>query len=317
VGGSGGRGRYFSSGVSPVELRKKVADAEEQQKDEGFESALARAIDSRLADANARDSGALQDHLDTIKAALGSDIAGTVEIRLGGSIAKRTYVDGLSDADALVLLEQTSLGEAAPDQIKLYCAERLAQRLPDTEVTEGSMAVTVRFRDMDVQLIPALRAGTSVRIPAGDGVSWSPTVRPQVFAARLTALNTSLNGKLVPAIKVAKVIIYELPEAQRLTGYHIESLALKVFEGYAGPQTTKDMLRYFFKNASSFVREPIRDSTGQSLHVDDYLGPGDSVRRRVAAEAIARVGRTVGSADTGRSIKQWLALLGDLPPHDD
>jgi hypothetical protein len=129
----------------------------------------------------------------------------------------------------------------------------------------------------------------------------------------LTAVNQQLSGKVVPTIKLAKSILANFPERYRLNGYHIESLAIEAFRKYDGPQTTKAMLLHFLGAAKERVRQPIKDSTGQSLHVDDYLGPADNPVRRVISDTIGRVNREMQNADGARSVDQWRDILGVLP----
>jgi len=118
-----------------------------------------------------------------------------------------------------------------------------------------------------------------------------------------------MDGKLVPTIKLAKAIIAKLPEQRQLTGYHTEVLAVSIFDGYAGPKTTKAMLGYFFDKLPTAVRTPRRDVTGQSSYLDDYLGASDSAERRVTADAIDRVARTIRNADGAQSVGMWRELL--------
>jgi len=70
------------------------------------------------------------------------------------------------------------------------------------------------------------------------------------------------------------------------------------------------MLHHFFARASDLIRSPIPDRTGQSTHVDDYLGPQDSVERLVVADAVARIGRRLRNADGAMDLEQWKRLLG-------
>lgn len=54
---------------------------------------------------------------------------------------------------------------------------------------------------------------------------------PENFQMALSERNEQCGGKLVPTIKLAKAVIGSLPEKQRLTGYHVESLAIAAFRG--------------------------------------------------------------------------------------
>jgi hypothetical protein len=100
-----------------------------------------------------------------------------------------------------------------------------------------------------------------------------------------------------------------MPERQRLIGYHTEALAVEIFRGYRGTQSLKDMVQYFFSEASARVRVPIPDTTGQSSHVDEYLGGAGSLERRLVSDTLDRVARRIRNADAARSVNQITALF--------
>lgn len=312
MGGSGGGG-IFSGSFSPSELRRQVRDSESKASNDEFEVGVANIIDAELGDINGRDAEATGRHMDEIQTALGKEIEGSVSLMFGGSLAKRTYVNGLSDVDSIVILNKSELVDLGPTEVKDYFAAQLRERFPNTPIEVGSLAVTVKFSDVEIQLLPGRKRGSGVQIPASDGAQWSAVIRPDKFAAKLTVSNKALNGKLVPTIKLAKQILSKLPEDQQLSGYHVESLALKVFDAYAGPRTTKAMLRHLFTHAPDHIRTPIKDATGQSIHVDDYLGGAGNLKRRIIGDSVGRIARSMQNADGAQSVGQWEDILSVEP----
>ena len=125
----------------------------------------------------------------------------------------------------------------------------------------------------------------------------------------MTRRNKECDGKLVPMIKLAKAINGQLPDAQRLSGYHLESLAIAAFRGYDGEKTTAAMLPAFFERARALVISPIVDSTGQSVHVDEYLGPTNSEARQAAGHLLGRLARRMRNATAAASMEQWQAMF--------
>jgi hypothetical protein len=115
---------------------------------------------------------------------------------------------------------------------------------------------------------------------------------------------------LIPTIKLAKAIIGTLPEGQRLSGYHVESLAISAFKEYGGPKTTAGMLPVFFEKARELVRNPMRDSTGQSIHVDGYFGSSESPKRIASSHVLERIGKRMRNASAHMSRDQWKAIFG-------
>jgi hypothetical protein len=306
MGGSGGG--FFYGRIEPAELARQVRESEHAVDDQTFQAAVNDHLSQALGEANNRDVEGIQRILDRVKRDLSTEFEDTVEIMFGGSVAKKTYIEGLSDVDALVLLNHSQIAGETPANVKSIFAERLRSRFGRDCVTEGQLAVTLKLEDKLIQLLPAMREGDVFKISNEKGSGWA-TIRPRKFAEKLSAVNRELDGKLVPTIKLAKGIIASLPEQQQLTGYHCESLAINVFRGYTGERTTKAMLRYLFENASNHVLAPIRDSTGQSVHVDEYLGEENSLQRRIAADALGRIGRRMANADASASVELWKEIV--------
>ncbi len=307
----GGTGGYFSRKTNPLDLRQQVRNAENLALNDEFDYQVSDIINSQLVEINQRDAPKLNDQLDRIKSALEKEIEGDIRLMFGGSVKKHTYVDGLSDIDALLILNQTELKNKEPKDVRSYFAQRLRERFPKNEVTEGTLSVKITIDGNEIQLLPALRYGKGLRIIGSDGYSWSQIIRPDRFAEKLTSINQQTGSKTIPTVKMVKSILAQFPSKLQLTGYHIESLAVKAFRDYEGQLTTKALLRHFFEYARSGVLTPISDSSGQSLHVDDYLGAANSSRRKAISEAIGRVHREIQNADGAKSVEQWKSILGE------
>jgi hypothetical protein len=288
-GGGGGGGGSYSGGEQGLErLRERAA---EQAARAEFDSEVNARLDEELRNLNSRDVELVRRRLDEIQQALGDEIDEIDRMLFGGSIAKHTFVDGLSDVDVLVMLRDVA--DLAPAEAREQFAAALREGLGETAVVSvGQLAVTVRYRDgLEVQLLPAIQQGERRAIASSDGRDWVQ-IRPGNFARRLTEVNKAQAGAAVPAIKLAKAIIaHELPEADRPSGYHVEALSVAAFESYRGARDPKSMLTHFFGSAGSNVLSPIPDVTGQSERVDAYLGArGSAPRARMSAafETIAQ-----------------------------
>ena len=279
----------------------------------GFQTDLAGMLTQLLARFNDRDTPLVRRRLDEILAALGDVLDDKIEQIFGGSVAKHTYVDGLSDIDCLLVVNGTDLEKAGPRAALTNVEKILADKLKgNAEVSAGQMAVTVKYGDgMEIQLLPAVKSGDKLKIQSSrDPTRWS-AVDPAKFQAGLTKYNAQCDGKLVPTIKLAKAIIGQLPDAHQLSGYHIESLAIDAFKGYTGTKTVTAMLPVFFDRAKDRVLRPLTDSTGQSVHVDAYMGASDSAERKNASHILGRIGKRMVNATAAGSLPQWRDLFGD------
>jgi hypothetical protein len=311
MGGSGGGGGTFVN-RSASELRDIVKKAEDSTVVAAFEAQLSDTLGRLLGGYNARDAQTAQERLEEAKAALEDELDASFDQLFGGSVAKHTYVDGLSDVDSLLLIDDSELDGKTPRVVLNKLTRILRKTLGETaDISHGRMAVTIDYRDgMVIQLLPALKDDNGrVNVPSSRTKGWSG-INPVNFQKVLTARNEQCAGKLVPTIKLAKAIVGQLPESQRLSGYHMESLAIAAFRGYEGDRTTSAMLPAFFEKARSLVLSPIRDSTGQSVHVDGYLGSANSEERQAASHVLGRIARRMRNATAAGSTEQWNALFG-------
>lgn len=309
MGGGGGGGPFVNR--SPEDFAKAIRKSEENLDIKQFETTLSGLLSDVLIDANSRDTEAVSERLNSVKVALGDELDSAIDSLYGGSVAKHTYVDGLSDVDSLLILNGTELDGASPKEAVSRVKKAIEGSIEaDAKVTAGKIAVTITYSDgMEVQVLPAFKTDAGLKVPSFKHEGWSRIV-PDRFQNALTKQNELCNGKLVPTIKLAKAVLSNLPESQQLSGYHVESIAIKAFKNYDGPKTTAAMLPQFFERAKSLVQSPIRDSTGQSIHVDSYLGQAGSTRRVVVGHVMDRIAKRMRNASAHQSDAQWRSILG-------
>ena len=246
----------------------------------------------RLRDYNDRDTEAIQRHLRGLRDALRQDSDDVIEIRYGGSVIRHTYVNGLSDVDALLILNDTTLSGRDPRTAIARMAELIQKRMPRTDVSTGDLAVTIKYSDgHEVQVLPAIKTKSGVRIANPSQNQWSNVVHPERFAQKLTQTNQANNGRVIPAIKLTKALVERQVQSKKdhISGYHIESLAIDAFRNYNGPYDHKSMVNHLTAYSSKAVVQPIKDSTGQSRNVDDYMGPQNSPTRQRAVRTFTAI----------------------------
>lgn len=303
--GGGGSGGY--SPPKPDVLQRKIEKAREENQQK-LDADINRLLQRKLAQYNDRDVRATQNRLEHLEDVLGEgfDID---SLLFGGSVAKHTYVDGLSDVDALVVLNQEGTQGLSAQGVlgRIYDQiDEAIDRAGVESIDMGSLAVTICYSDgSEVQLLPAVRDRRGLKIPDASGQGWKKT-NPHAFQQELTRQNQRLNSGLIPTIKLVKSLVSDLPIQQRLTGYHIESLALDAARNYRGPSTPKALLDHVLGHAEGRVREPIPDVTGQSKNADDYLGARNSAQRRLVSQALGGIRRRLNAAT---SIAQWKAMF--------
>ena len=240
-----------------------------------------------LRDYNSRDTEAINRHIQVLRDALEQTNYDVLPTRFGGSLSRHTYVDGLSDVDVLARINDSAYSDQLPKAVIQEMARLIQQRLPNTEVRHGDLAVTVKYSDgIEIQVLPAVRTRDGYRIANPAQNEWSGVIHPERFAQKLTQVNQARNGQVIPAVKLTKALAHHFirSDADKISGYHIESLAIEAFRNYQGPTDLKSMVHRLTDYSATAVLQPIRDPTGQSRYVDDYMGAqGGNVRQKAAA----------------------------------
>lgn len=314
MGGSGGGPKFFRRG--PDELQAAIRDQERRTKDQTFEADVANSLGSALSDFERRDADAVNAALTKVRGAVETDIEGVLDIRFGGSVRKHTYVDGISDVDTLLIAKDPAFIKAGPQKVLTFLEEQLRDKLKGWEISPGRLAITLRREGLEIQVLPAVRIDGELHIASPSGDAWSQ-INPEKFFRALTRANQGLGGKLVPLIKLIKIVNDTQPAATQLNGYHIESLAIEVFKNYKGNLNPKAMMEYFFDEGAKRVLSPIRDKSGQSVHVDDYLGAVNSKQRQLLSNTLKRIHNAMMNANAvakespETAKQQWLSLIGE------
>ena len=105
------------------------------------------------------------------------------------------------------------------------------------------------------------------------------------FAEQLLNVNQANGSRVVPTIKLAKALAdcFITRQDRKISGYHMEALAIDAFRNYQGDRDSRSMLIHLLGHSVRAVTRPIADATGQSRFVDGYLGQSGSPERRRAS----------------------------------
>ena len=234
-----------------------------------------------------------------------------IQAMFGGSVRRGTYVTGLSDVDVLLTVNRSSLVNRPPAHVISHVEEIIKRRFPYNPVRAGDLAVTVPYSDgTEIQVLPAIRTRSGVRIAEPGVTRWSNVLQPERFVLKLDEVNQANHGRVVPTIKLAKAIAdcFIRRPSRKVSGYHMESLAIEAFRGYAGPLDLKRMLTHLFGNSAQAVMTPIADTAGQSRYVNEYLGWVDSRMRQRASVYFRQMRSMVNSARTKREFDELFCV---------
>ena len=296
MGGSGGRYPGGRSGQYIVEPLPNTTDKKLAA------TQVADFLQETLKEINDHDYEAIDRHKRTIEDKLKNEFD-VEDIRFGGSHSTNTDVKGLSDIDMLADLGDFN-SDKSSDKVLADFAKAIQERLPNTEISSGMMAVTVAFSDgLNVQILPAFRHRDGFRIPDPDGNGWILTY-PKRFARELTSNNEKLSNQLVPAIKLIKSICDTNDIG--VSSYHLSNLALNAFKYYPGSKTLPKMLPHFFNQAKALCLQRTPDPSEQNKYVDADLSKSD---RTQLARDFARVEKKIEGAIESHSLDELEKLF--------
>ena len=258
-----------------------------------------------LAEFSHRNTATVTRHINGLCQILRQD-GEVIQTMFGGSVQRGTDVNGLSDVDILLIVNQSTLATRPPAEAIEHVRQSIADRLNQNEVRAGNLAVTVNYSDgTEIQVLPAVRRATGgIRIADPVSGGWSNVTRPDNFVRKLAEVNQARSGRVTPTIKLAKAIAdcFIRRADHKIKGYHMESLAIEAFRDYQDALDNKSMLNRLFRNSVSAVMTPIADSTGQSRCVDEYLGAADSHSRRRASTHFGQMRGKINSCRTRQEL---------------
>jgi hypothetical protein len=301
---SGGGSKYFSLDDAKSAL-EQLKEAEQSTGRVALNAEVAEVIDGELRAFRAR-AEAIVPRLTSIRETIRAVVAELVEMNLGGLVVGQAGPDGISDSDFVLIIDDCEISDGDPAIARRATSDLLLRQFPGSVVDESSLIFILSTAGVEVFILAAINCKGVVRIPGS--TSWI-NLDPSAYAVRLQVADEQLEGKLVGVLKLAKGIIATFPNGQRLTGPHVEALALEIFGNYAGRRTSKDMLEYFFAETQHLVLQGIVDGDGNRVLVDTYLGEPNSRERNLTANALGRVGRRMKNADAGNSVDDWRDII--------
>lgn len=302
----GGAGGQFT-GPASDDIEEKLRAAKEKE-EARLKSDVNELLGSILAHYNARDREEIRRRLEVLAEELG-EVAKIEKTLYGGSVARHTDIDGISDTDALVVLDiETGRGVSPSDVLERF-RENLDRVLPRADVQSvesGRLAVTVTYTDgEEIQLLPAVAVQDQVKIADESGEGWSK-IEPTKFERELTEANERAGYRLVPTIKLAKGIVENLPADRQIRSHHLEALAAESIQEYEGPYQPRALLLHVLGYASERVMKPKADVTGQEDRIDEYLGGEGSDDRQRVSLALDGIRRRLKAAS---SVDEWRKVL--------
>ena len=199
----------------------------------------------------------------------------------------------------------------------------LDNAFPNTYKRRDRNCISMQYSEFRLDMVPAfsVSSGNDIshyRIPDTVRRQWLPT-NPFTFAERITQVNTNMDGKFVPLIKMVKGWNREVRSP--LSSFHLECLMYQRYSSYTQGYTYPSMLKLFFENLPGYLSQPIYDPVMRD-RVDTYLDNSTLITKRQIAIAKAQSASTAATEafedqeiySPSVSIGEWKALLGRFFP---
>jgi hypothetical protein len=233
---------------------------------------------------------------------------------LTGSYRRSTMIAPLKDADVdvFIVLDPKYYPHG---QAKLLERTRAAlrTRYKTPDISPNGQAVTIRFEDFRVDVVPGFRRkGGGFLIPDTQNQLWIST-DPKRHVDIWSAKNKQQKGLLVPLLKMIKCWNREHGSFR---SFHLEVLALTVFEGVLISDYPSGA-RYFFQQARGRATMALADPAGLSPTIAGYRA-SEQHRNITALDAAFQAAFAAehheGNGDTRTAVSFWQRVFGSAFP---
>ena len=234
-----------------------------------------------------------------------------------GSYQRSTMIAPLSEADVdvFVVLDPKYYEQNGQASLLDKVKRAVAKTYTDTKISRAGQAVTVKFSDFFVDVVPGFnRNGGGYLIPDSTVPRWIET-DPKKHVELWADLNKKKNGLFVPLVKMLKQ--WNRKHSWLFRSFHLEALAYDVLQNV----TINDYpsgCRYVFDKARdklTWLSDPAGYTGNVGVYLDTQAKRDDAKSKLQAAydkaidaERLAGEGRILAAYD------KWRVIFGDYFP---
>lgn len=189
---------------------------------------------------------------------IGARILGS---ELSGSYARQTAIRPLDDVDVLFFIDPQEWKKGwletlpPPERVLTTFHRAIKYRYPSSSVRVQRRSVGLQLYHLSIDAVPAVVAEKDdyIYVPDSDSNTWILSA-PRVHARAAAEVNRRTSGVLKPLVKLLKHWNANLPEAARLKGFAVETIAVRLL-GSTRCRTLTDGALTFFDFLASFAGE--------------------------------------------------------------
>lgn len=238
---------------------------------------------------------------------------------LTGSYSRHTLIAPLKEADIdiFIVLDPSYYRDFSPSGLLDKVKRVLKKTYPKTpDISRNGQAVTIQFTDFMVDVVPGFnRSGGGYLIPNSITQKWIST-DPKKHVEIMAKANSDHGDDLVPMIKMIKC--WNRNNNHYFRSFHLEALALKVFNGVTISDFSSGVRFYFDKCIDEITKKNL-DPAGYGGDVGEYIDTAEKVKEAVAKFQLA-YDRAIKAEDYARreyielAIDQWKKMFGNYFP---
>lgn len=240
-----------------------------------------------------------------------------VEDFLVGSYPRNTMISPLSEADVDIFTVLDAKYFEAGGQVALLdkVKRALAKSYKTSAISRNGQAVTIRFTDFRVDVVPAFnRKGGGYLIPDSIMGRWIST-DPKQHISKWSESNKQHNGNFIPVIKMLKG--WNKEHSSKLRSFHLECLARSVLNSHTITSLPSAVTHFF--DQARWNYSSISDPSGYGGNVADYLDSSQK-RNEVYTRLSAAYQKAQAAQDyekagmTASAFGKWQVIFGSYFP---
>jgi hypothetical protein len=220
-----------------------------------------------------------------------------------------------ADIDVFVVVHPQYFAQNGQSELLDRVKRVITKTYPDSKISRAGQAVTVRFSDFHVDVVPGFhRQGGGYLIPDAPGRRWIAT-DPKRHVELWSARNSEKGGRFIPLVKMLKG--WNKDNGESLRSFHLECIAYDVMAPYTIDYPAS--VRYVLDQARNRVQNGVLDPAGYGGNVGAYLdtqAKKDAVitRLRTAFDLADEAERFAHAGYISIAYAKWRSIFGDYFP---
>jgi len=229
---------------------------------------------------------------------------------LTGSYSRNTAIRPPQDVDFFIVLNERKYGDLEPSELLNLLEKTLKDILPEKTKIQQTHSVTIEYdEEFGIDVIPAFEINSELyKIPhvSDDSDLWLES-NPKIHKEKLTNANDTVNGLLVPIVKLLKA--WKRDKCSYVKSFHLELLAIEIINNSEVESYTNG-IKLFFDKASNYLESAcVMDPANPDNLVDDYLKDDEWENLKYLIKTEATIAQNAVSLENNgkadEAIKEW------------